>query len=225
MKEKLCMLARFRSFEDPGVAVLQRRYRLRDLRSKMQRDGDFPVEKLSRLQKEIVALQKRNYLARQILSRLEDIAFAFGPNVQERILLRHHLDRHGRSFACLYDRGRCADLGGCCRHSFGCCERLIDTYLRPKDNGGRVVANVVGHCTRECVCCIRFQGFYKHHEHNCIQRPSSCRVCRTTRILHHRPVMNPLCLNPRRHAREPCWTASLPPKKTQVSLISSCFWQ
>lgn len=43
----------------------------------------------------------------------------------------------------------CAEQGGCCRRSCGCCA------LRAK----RSSENGVGHCTVECACCVDYRGF------------------------------------------------------------------
>ncbi|PKY08936.1 hypothetical protein P168DRAFT_323978 [Aspergillus campestris IBT 28561] len=51
--------------------------------------------------------------------------------VDRILLLVEHHDRHGRSYAWIFQRATCADTGGCCGRSCGCCEQPLITYLRP----------------------------------------------------------------------------------------------
>ncbi|RMJ28884.1 hypothetical protein PHISP_00223 [Aspergillus sp. HF37] len=149
-------------------ATLQRQQRLRELKSKVQmqheegldwavlKDADFE----SKLKEELRALRKYHNDWLEKLS-IWDVGALVIPHLQERELARKYRDRYGRTFAWLHDRGRCADYGGCCGRSCNCCEKPVRTYLRHNDEGEREVFEVRAHCTGECVCCIRFYGFYE----------------------------------------------------------------
>ncbi|PWY73403.1 hypothetical protein BO83DRAFT_388765 [Aspergillus eucalypticola CBS 122712] len=70
----------------------------------------------------------------------------------------------GRTFKWVEDRRKCADRGGCCGRTCGCCEEVLLEYQRPKFwDSGKVRFKVHGHCTAECACCIQFWGFYNPH--------------------------------------------------------------
>jgi hypothetical protein len=149
-------------------ATLQRQQRLRELKPKMQmeheegldwallKDADFE----SKLNEELKALRKCHNDWLEKLSIFDKVALVC-PHLQERQLARQYRDQYGRTFAWLHDRGRCADYGGCCARACNCCEKPLRTYPRHNDTGEREVFEVRAHCTGECVCCIRFYGFYE----------------------------------------------------------------
>lgn len=178
----LCMVQRvktlpvYRNKESLGNAILQRQNRLRELKSEVLEQHRLevlkvpnaneggPEDEVSKLDQEITTLQKKYYSYLGSVDRLADVAYGAGPNVEEFVLLRQHRDRHGRTFAWLNGREQCARFGGCCGRPCGCCERPLRTYLRPTgDEGRKEVLEVLGHCTGECTCCVRFQGFYEKH--------------------------------------------------------------
>lgn len=70
----------------------------------------------------------------------------------------------GRTFKWVEGRMSCADRGGCCGRTCGCCEEVLLEYQRPKwRDSGKVRIKVHSHCTAECACCIQFRGFYTPH--------------------------------------------------------------
>lgn len=93
--------------------------------------------------------------------------------MMERILLlvEHH-DRHGRSYAWIFQRKICADTGGCCGRSCGCCEQPLITYLRPVSDTDleKKEVGVYGHCGDECPCCIRVRRRYRPDP--CLPKPT-----------------------------------------------------
>lgn len=166
----------YRNEESLCDAILQRQNRLRELRSKVLHQdksdeltplktcGGEPKIDVSKLDKEITFLQERYYEQLDRMEKLGDVANLIGPNAEECVLLRKHRDRYGRTFSWLKGREHCADFGGCCGRPCGCCEKPLRTYLRPTDDGGKEFIEILGHCTGECACCIRFQGSYKKHK-------------------------------------------------------------
>lgn len=153
-------------------AILQRQVRLERLKieseaerdnlrkAPLQRDSESTESK----DKNLKALRKLYGFYQVMLDQLAEPE-RVSAIVQERILLRQSRDRYGRTYAWLYSRGKCADVGGCCGRTCGCCEKPLRTYLRPKLEGatdtGIEVIEVLSHCSGECACCIRHQGFYQ----------------------------------------------------------------
>lgn len=81
--------------------------------------------------------------------------------ITEQFMLRHeHKDENNRSYWWRLKIRACVDTGGCCSRACGCCEKPLREHLWPVDSGRREVVGVYGHCTAECACCIRHQGFY-----------------------------------------------------------------
>lgn len=163
--------------ENLGIAILQRRRRLFGKHLAEQQDKDslskipeYKNSTSSTLEQELARLREeywkhQNRLAEKSNSR------PFGHYnllVEEVVLLRQHRDRHNRSFAWVLERDQCAARGGCCGRACACCERPLDQFFRPpreqdQDQGQkseREVVEVLGHCTIECPCCIRFRGCY-----------------------------------------------------------------
>ncbi|KAL5341989.1 hypothetical protein BJX70DRAFT_357508 [Aspergillus crustosus] len=64
-----------------------------------------------------------------------------------------------------YQRQACADRGGCCARTCGCCEKMLHQYqsrnfrLDPKN--GEYWRKLYGHCTSECACCVITHGIYE----------------------------------------------------------------
>lgn len=88
------------------------------------------------------------------------------------VLLAEHHDRHGRSYQWIYQRAKCADTGGCCGRSCGCCEQPLITYLRPVSPADpeKKEVGVYAHCSGECPCCIRVHRRY--HPDPCLPKPT-----------------------------------------------------
>ncbi|KAL4913688.1 hypothetical protein BDW62DRAFT_192121 [Aspergillus aurantiobrunneus] len=84
-----------------------------------------------------------------------------GGKIIEFDLHRRTKDEQGRSAAWYAQRLKCAERGGCCGRTCGCCESPIREYFVPGDGEGeRQGSGVYSHCTTECGCCIQNQGCY-----------------------------------------------------------------
>lgn len=147
--------------ETRGFAILQRRHRL------MQLLGDEedpavtekrPPGYITQRQREMFQKAVRNlmvdYWKNAAGLRKMQESWKREYELEKLALLRAHKDRHGRLYAWVWDQEKCADLGGCCGQTCGCCKKPLLTYLRPSDDGEKA-HGVYGHCTEECVCCIR----------------------------------------------------------------------
>lgn len=163
--------------ENVGIAILQRRRRLFGKHLAEQQDKDslnklpeYKTSASSALEQEFAKLREE-YWKHQ--NRLADKSNSrpLGYNnllVQEVVLFRQHRDRNNRSFAWVLERDQCAARGGCCGRSCDCCERPLDQFFRStrdqdqdqEQKSEREVVEVLGHCTVECPCCIRFRGCY-----------------------------------------------------------------
>lgn len=120
---------------------------------------DFKQD-LAKLREEFVKNRIRLEAIKQKLtdSRSWWVTYAMAP--------RWHRDDTGRTFKWIEGRRKCADLGGCCGRTCGCCEKVLIEYQRPKfwrKTHSKVHFRVHGHCTVECACCIQFWGFYTPH--------------------------------------------------------------
>lgn len=152
--------------ERHGIAILQRHRRLKDqLEAKNPlHSGHQPMEKPdSRLEDELTALRAEYWKHQGRMRQFADTTPTRAANVKEYKLLRQYRDRHSRPYVWVKSRWECADFGGCCGRSCGCCEKPLDTYFGPKDDGEQEVVEVFGHCTGECGCCIRFKGCHAPH--------------------------------------------------------------
>ncbi|OJJ04762.1 hypothetical protein ASPVEDRAFT_44288 [Aspergillus versicolor CBS 583.65] len=76
----------------------------------------------------------------------------------------HYKD--GRTNLWKHQRQGCAERGGCCGRTCGCCEKVLDEYwirnygrgTGPKET--MVLHKVYAHCTSECACCVITRGVY-----------------------------------------------------------------
>ncbi|GFF51806.1 hypothetical protein IFM46972_09382 [Aspergillus udagawae] len=147
--------------EARGFAILQRRHRLMQLLG----DEEDPAVTEKRPPGYITQTQRENFQ-----KAVQDLTVDYWKNaaglrkmqeswqseyeLEKLQLLRAHKDRHGRPYAWVWDQEKCADLGGCCGQTCGCCRKPLLTYLRPSEDQEEV-HGVYGHCTEECACCIR----------------------------------------------------------------------
>ncbi|CAK42989.1 hypothetical protein An17g00610 [Aspergillus niger] len=86
---------------------------------------DFKQD-LAKLREEFVKNRIRLEAIKQKLtdSRSWWVTYAMAP--------RWHRDDTGRTFKWIEGRRKCADLGGCCGRTCGCCEKVLIEYQRPK---------------------------------------------------------------------------------------------
>ncbi|KAL4808836.1 hypothetical protein BDV18DRAFT_133271 [Aspergillus unguis] len=95
----------------------------------------------------------------QILQLYEEI-----PNNEAREILdlrTTRRDSQGRTDLWHQDSVLCRSSGGCCGRACGCCEKPVDEYYRlNKITGKKELFKLYGHCTAECVCCIKTHGIY-----------------------------------------------------------------
>ncbi|RMJ26277.1 hypothetical protein PHISP_02854 [Aspergillus sp. HF37] len=164
-------IPKYRAEESVGDAILQRQSRLRKSKLKMQSEKKDELGKglpdeavVKKLEDEINQMEIEYHRHQERLNNQGQTARGAAANAEECVLLRNHHDRHGRTYAWIYDQGRCADYGGCCARNCGCCEKPLRKYIRPTSGGRKKLIEVRGHCTAECACCIRSQGYYKPHE-------------------------------------------------------------
>lgn len=161
-------LPEYRAEGSTGDSILQRQCRLRELKLKTQSEKNelgkgLPNETAAKLNEEIKQMEIE-YRSHQV--RLKNQERATAPNAEEaeeRKLFHKHRDRHGRTYAWIYEQGRCADFGGCCGRTCGCCEKPLRRYLRPTSGGKKKLIEVRVHCTAECAGCIGSQRYYKLH--------------------------------------------------------------
>lgn len=79
---------------------------------------------------------------------------------------RARLYEDGRSNFWNHRRQGCANRGGCCARTCGCCEKALDEYWTRDYSGARgpkgtmFLMKVYGHCSSECACCVITHGVY-----------------------------------------------------------------
>jgi hypothetical protein len=154
-----------------GIANLQRQRRLQQIQSELQhstRDdkGSEEPPKYSdantaaQLDEELRQLhlkysQHLRYLDKLSHNRVQG-CFSEG-----YLTLYHHWDENNRSYGWRSYRTRCADKGGCCSRSCGCCEKPLRVSIRPNsENDEKETVRTHGHCTSECPCCNQYWGSY-----------------------------------------------------------------
>lgn len=97
-REKIHWIMLCQMGENTSDAISQRQHRLQGIQSKEKHDdkGNDCSKKLS---DEIAFLGYRYRVTQEFIHKLELNAPAYAPNAEERVLLRQHRDRHGRTFA------------------------------------------------------------------------------------------------------------------------------
>ncbi|PYH93338.1 hypothetical protein BO71DRAFT_355558 [Aspergillus ellipticus CBS 707.79] len=90
---------------------------------------DFEV-KLATLREEF---SKHRIRVNAIKEKLNDIRNWWAI---EAMVPRWHTDEAGRTFEWVECQRKCADLGGCCGRTCGCCEEVLFEYRRPKLGSG-----------------------------------------------------------------------------------------
>ena len=169
--------------EELGIAILQRQHRLKQKKQAIEQqqkgnDGkppDYdlisttdivPESTMTLLEKELRELREMYWKHQNRFSRYDILPPRWRLSVKEILLLRTRVDRHNHTYNWVFDRG------GCCGRTCGCCERSLDQYLLPGShsqgddpgkNPGREKAEIHGHCTVECACCIQFRDCYIPH--------------------------------------------------------------
>ena len=148
-----------------GHAMLQRQRHLEEKQTaaRQQRNGEKPqpVDETLKILGEEVRRLRSQYLTHR--GAQYDLAenIPYCGLARAVTILRQHKDRNNRDYVWVWIQEDCAETGGCCARGCGCCEKSLYTYIRPIGDGQkREVAEVYGHCTSECPCCIRHTGYY-----------------------------------------------------------------
>lgn len=148
--------------KEHGVAILQRQHRLMGLSDGYSAklpgyDSDLPDlgDELRELQVE--------YLTH--LRRLRDVEARRPSGTIARIWtkLNRYRDEHNRPYSHEFSSTECVNSRGCCGRSCGCCDKAVPQYHPPdgkKKKKKKKSAEIYGHCTSECLCCIMHNGVY-----------------------------------------------------------------
>lgn len=158
-------LGKYKNEEKHGIAILHRQHRLQEKQTALQQknDGAPPDynEATSRLDDEIKKL-KVEYSNHRIRLQGQSKKIPPGPLTSEAMVHRRYRNEDNRPYSWVISQWTCADIGGCCARSCGCCKEALSEYMQPSLYGeSAAVVGVYGHCTAECACCIQHQGFYQ----------------------------------------------------------------
>lgn len=117
--------------ETLGIAIFRHLHRLIQNKVAAQENNNGDDEKppaysmipsATPLAKELSKLRGAYWEHRNRLSRYDITRSKKGIAAEELVLFRQHRDQHGRPYAWVFDRKRCAARGGCCGRMCGCCE-------------------------------------------------------------------------------------------------------
>ncbi|RAH86041.1 hypothetical protein BO86DRAFT_406462 [Aspergillus japonicus CBS 114.51] len=116
-----------------------------------------PIPEDSCLEAEMTQLRK-DYWKHQL--RLQELyrgrPHPTGPTMALFLAGHEYRNEHGQPYDFVDSQRECAKAGGCCARSCGCCQKGLYANEDKKDQ----TSPVYGHCTLECVCCIRFRQCY-----------------------------------------------------------------
>jgi hypothetical protein len=171
-KKEIEWLESYKEYERTGIAILQRGIRLQEGRKFLFGSpankglaGDTPpygfTELLKDLDKQIGLFRGQYWAGQQELGIIWSRK-ALGTRTEDWEIDRKQIVRQDKSFGWAKQSRICAFSDGCCARGCGCCERPLRTYPKPMGAGGEQKEEVIiyGHCTAECLCCIRYRGAY-----------------------------------------------------------------
>ncbi|KAJ9376550.1 hypothetical protein DTO063F5_8719 [Paecilomyces variotii] len=167
--------------EELGIAILQRLRRLERDQQELMATGKIPttpravrdrcsdVSKYSRiLEKELEITKRLWYIVKKAMEDLvlKQPNYGQGLRLREWRKIREIKELQNKSMLWMDGREGCARAEGCCGRICHCCEEPLFTYFKPAMDTFELqrVEGLHGHCTSECRCCIRHQGFYAPDE-------------------------------------------------------------